>query len=173
MATSGSYDFTLNRDQIVTRALQLLQVLPGGTSATGDQLTDAVTQLNLILKAFQNEGMNLWAIQKKTFDNGDGLTAGVYSYTIGTSGTIATSGRPEDIVDMYYQDATTLAKVPMIKLTRQEYYALPDEDQSGTPTQYYFDKNPKDLDLVEAAFIVGSVNGPNMHNPFLKKTHVC
>ena len=36
--------------------------------------------------------------------------------------------------------------------------------------QYYFDKDPKDLDLVEAAFIVGSVNGPNMHNPFLKKS---
>ena len=36
--------------------------------------------------------------------------------------------------------------------------------------QYYFDKDPRDLDLVEAAFIVGSVNGPNMHNPFLKKS---
>ena len=36
--------------------------------------------------------------------------------------------------------------------------------------QYYFDKDPRDLDLVEAAFIVGSVNGPNMHNPFIKKS---
>ena len=36
--------------------------------------------------------------------------------------------------------------------------------------QYYFDKDPRDLDLVEAAFIVGSVNGPNLHNPFLKKS---
>jgi len=37
--------------------------------------------------------------------------------------------------------------------------------------QYFFDKNPHDLDLVEAAFIVGSVKGPNKYNPFIKKTH--
>ena len=37
--------------------------------------------------------------------------------------------------------------------------------------QYFFDKDPKDLDLVEAAFIVGSVKGPNKYNPFIKKTH--
>ena len=37
--------------------------------------------------------------------------------------------------------------------------------------QYFFDKDPHDLDLVEAAFIVGSVKGPNKYNPFIKKTH--
>ena len=36
--------------------------------------------------------------------------------------------------------------------------------------QYFFDKDPRDLDLVEAAFIVGSVKGPNKYNPFIKKT---
>ena len=37
--------------------------------------------------------------------------------------------------------------------------------------QYFFDKDPHDLDLVEAAFIVGSVKGPNKYNPFIKKTY--
>ena len=36
--------------------------------------------------------------------------------------------------------------------------------------QYFFGKNTKDLDLVEAAFIVGSLKGPNRYNPFIKKT---
>lgn len=36
--------------------------------------------------------------------------------------------------------------------------------------QYYFDKNPEDLDLTEAAFIAGSVKGPYRYNPFNKKT---
>jgi len=36
--------------------------------------------------------------------------------------------------------------------------------------QYFFDKDPQDLNLVEAAFIVGSVKGPNKYNPFIKKT---
>ena len=36
--------------------------------------------------------------------------------------------------------------------------------------QYFFGKDAKDLDLVEEAFIVGSVKGPNRYNPFIKKT---
>ena len=36
--------------------------------------------------------------------------------------------------------------------------------------QYYFGKDTKNLDLVEAAFIVGSLKGPNRYNPFIKKT---
>ncbi|MBW2353743.1 MAG: transglycosylase domain-containing protein [Deltaproteobacteria bacterium] len=36
--------------------------------------------------------------------------------------------------------------------------------------QYFFGKDPKDLDLVETAFIVGSLKGPNKYNPFIKKT---
>ncbi|MDZ7695406.1 MAG: transglycosylase domain-containing protein [Deltaproteobacteria bacterium] len=37
-------------------------------------------------------------------------------------------------------------------------------------SNYFFGKDAQDLDLVEAAFIVGSVKGPNRYNPFIKKT---
>ncbi|MFZ7112652.1 MAG: transglycosylase domain-containing protein [Desulfatiglandales bacterium] len=36
--------------------------------------------------------------------------------------------------------------------------------------QYFFDKESKDLDLAECAFIAGSVKSPNTYNPFTKKT---
>jgi len=36
--------------------------------------------------------------------------------------------------------------------------------------EYFFDKDARDLDLVESAFIAGSVKGPNRYNPFTKKT---
>jgi len=39
----------------------------------------------------------------------------------------------------------------------------------GIAAQCFFDKEAKDLDLVEAAFIAGSVKGPNRYNPFIKK----
>ena len=35
---------------------------------------------------------------------------------------------------------------------------------------YFFNKDARDLNLVEAAFIAGSVKGPNRYNPFIKKT---
>ena len=37
-------------------------------------------------------------------------------------------------------------------------------------SQYFFDKEAEDLDLVECAFIAGSVKSPNRYNPFTKKT---
>ena len=37
-------------------------------------------------------------------------------------------------------------------------------------SEYFFDKNVKDLTLVEAAFIAGMVKGPYKYNPFIKKT---
>jgi penicillin-binding protein 1A len=37
-------------------------------------------------------------------------------------------------------------------------------------SQYFFDKEAEDLDLVEAAFIAGSVKGPYKYNPFIKRT---
>jgi penicillin-binding protein 1A len=36
--------------------------------------------------------------------------------------------------------------------------------------QYFFDKEAEDLDLVECAFIAGSIKSPNRYNPFTKKT---
>jgi penicillin-binding protein 1A len=36
--------------------------------------------------------------------------------------------------------------------------------------QYFFDKEAEHLDLVECAFIAGSVKSPNHYNPFTKKT---
>ncbi len=40
----------------------------------------------------------------------------------------------------------------------------------GIAATYYFDKDVKDLDLVESAFIAGSLNAPNRYNPFIQKT---
>jgi penicillin-binding protein 1A len=37
-------------------------------------------------------------------------------------------------------------------------------------SKYFFDKEAEDLDLMEAAFIAGSVKSPNKYNPFIKKT---
>lgn len=39
-------------------------------------------------------------------------------------------------------------------------------------SNYFFGKDAQDLDLVESAFIVGSVKGPNRYNPFIKKNPV-
>jgi len=36
--------------------------------------------------------------------------------------------------------------------------------------QYFFDKDPQNLDLTESAFLAGYINLPSRYNPFIKKT---
>lgn len=40
----------------------------------------------------------------------------------------------------------------------------------GIAARYYFNKDVRDLDLIESAFIAGSVKGPSAYDPFIKFT---
>ena len=62
MSTSGTVTFRLNRDQLITQALIALNVLdPENTSApTANQTTNASNMLNLLVKGWEANGLQLW-----------------------------------------------------------------------------------------------------------------
>lgn len=60
MATSGSTDFSLNRDQIIASALRKLRAIDPRIAVEGILITNAATALNLMLKAWQTDGVFLW-----------------------------------------------------------------------------------------------------------------
>jgi hypothetical protein len=62
MATSGSYDWTLSRDQIITAALRKLGVVRHGVTPSADQITYGAEQLNAMVKDWHNDGVHLWAL---------------------------------------------------------------------------------------------------------------
>lgn len=64
MATSGSTDFLATRDDIITEALEQMGVLAEGQTPSADQLTSMSRTLNMLVKAWQGEGLNLFAVQK-------------------------------------------------------------------------------------------------------------
>ena len=64
MATSGSIDFGATRDDIITEALTQLGVLDiGGSPSTAD-LSECSRTLNMMLKNWQADGVNMHARQK-------------------------------------------------------------------------------------------------------------
>jgi hypothetical protein len=65
MATSGSYDWTQSRDNIIERALRMLGALGQGQVATAPQISEGATALNAFVKALSIEpgGPQLWAIE--------------------------------------------------------------------------------------------------------------
>jgi len=60
MATSGSTDFTLTRDDIIKEALELLDSLATGATVPSADTTSADRTFNMYIKALQLEGVQLW-----------------------------------------------------------------------------------------------------------------
>ena len=61
MAVSGSFDFKLNRDQLIKEALIECGVLDEEESPTDAMNTTATRRLNMMLKAWQADGLQLWS----------------------------------------------------------------------------------------------------------------
>lgn len=134
MSTSNSTDFSVTRDDIIKRALRLLGVLAQGETPTTDQTIEAAAALNGLVKAWQADGMPLWAIRSYNVP----LTATVASYRIGVGQTVATP-KPLKITQAYNHNTSSNVDIPMSVLTRQEYNMLGNKTSAGNPIQVFYD----------------------------------
>jgi hypothetical protein len=82
MATSGSIDFTNTRDEIITVALRKLGVLSYGETPASDQIADASGELNRMVKAWQADGIHLWAYSEGVLF----FESGKEKYNLGATG---------------------------------------------------------------------------------------
>lgn len=126
MATSGSNDFSLSARQVITYALQKINMLAKHETPSPEMASTAMRELNLMLKGWQKYE-HLW-----------NLTEGYISLTANTAGYSLTP-KPHRIIDVRYRN-TGGTDMPMSEMTRQEYYELPQKTATGIPTQWYFDK---------------------------------
>lgn len=133
MATSGSYDWKLNRSQVITAALRKLAVVPSGGTPSSAQLSDGAEALNTLLKRFQGDGMPLWAITTTSFT----VTSGTSSYTIGVGQTVNTVA-PLKVLQAKYTVSGGIP-VPMNVYNRYDYTLLPiSTSVSGPPVNLYY-----------------------------------
>lgn len=132
MTISGSYDFTLTRNQIITGALRLLGVVAQGVTPDSNQISDASEALNVLTKAWMAEGLPVWVIKKTSFS----LTASTTSYRMGPSQTVNIQ-KPLKIYQAWLRDTTTSVDTPLYQITQQQYNTLSNKTSTGTPTQFY------------------------------------
>lgn len=133
MTTSGTTSFTLNVDEICRDAWDLL----GNVPALGYDPVVARRCLNLLLLDWQNDGINLWALEEKVLP----LVSGSATYTLSA-----------DTFDVYYgvvRTSSAATDYQMERMSYSDYLALPRKQQNGRPTRYLIDRN---VDSVEATF---------------------
>lgn len=58
--TPTTATYSLNAGQMITQAYRKLGILPSGGAPTADQMNQGIITLNLMLKSWQSDGINLW-----------------------------------------------------------------------------------------------------------------
>ncbi len=121
MATTLTY----TAGDIATAALRKVGVTAVDRPASSDEMDAALVSFNAMLKALQISSVTQWKLSTGSVT----LTDATESYTI--------SARPYELGVVNWR-STDGRDLPMIRLTREEYYELPDKDAAGTPTQFYY-----------------------------------
>lgn len=104
MARSGSYDYSRTRDQIIFGAMRLCGMKDAGQTPAAEDLADAAETLEMMVKAWQGQGLHLWKQKEATLF----VQPGTRSYTLGPSGDNATQSYTETTLaaDAVATDAT-------------------------------------------------------------------
>ncbi|MDC0657049.1 hypothetical protein N6L27_03465 [Leisingera sp. SS27] len=111
---------------IVTAALRKARVIGPGDTPAAEDSDLAMDELNLMLKEWQNEPASVWT-----------KAAGTLALTTAASYALSPV-RPLEIESARFK--RNGIETPMIEMTREEYDALPQKTTTGTPTQFYYDR---------------------------------
>lgn len=86
MATSGSVDYNLTRNQIITEAAELCGIKDFSEDLSADEIASCARSLEMMIKYWQTKGIGLW----KTKDVYVFMSYQGYQYDLGPSGDHAT-----------------------------------------------------------------------------------
>jgi hypothetical protein len=131
MATSGTYAFTVTRDDIINSALRLIKAQGERDIAVGARLNNCVQALNVMVKAWVMKGLPLWCVQDLPVP----MVVGQAAYSIGP---VTSNPRPWRILDAYLRDATG-NDVSLSITSRYDWDTLGDKSSPGVPNQIFYD----------------------------------
>ena len=125
MATSGTYNFNLDIDEIIQEATEMI----GGEQTLGHEPKSARRSINLMLNDWQNRGILLWS----TFTTAVTVSTSVTTYDSADSIT--------DTLIVTYRETATGTETKLERKTFEEYNIIPEKSQTGRPTQYAVKRN--------------------------------
>ncbi len=131
MATSGTYSFTMSRDDIIGAALRLTGSFGEGDVIPPDDITNCAQALNILAKELALEGLPLWCV----VDLAVPLVAGQASYNLSQ---ISGVNLPLRILDAYIRDSTG-NDTTLIIVSRYDWDTLGQKFQPGVPNQCWYD----------------------------------
>ena len=118
MTTSGTYSFSLDIDEVIEEALEMI----GGEATLGNEPKSARRSINLLLQDWQNRGIQLWTIGTTAVT----VTTSVNSYVLGSENIdVLEAVVNRDNIDLQLE-----------RISMEEYLKVPSKGQTGRPTQF-------------------------------------
>lgn len=118
MATSGTYSFSMDIDEVIEEAMEMI----GGEVTLGDDPRSARRSINLLLQDWQNRGIQLWTVGTTAVT----VTTSVTSYTLGDENIdVLEAVVNRDGIDLQLE-----------RISMEEYLKVPRKGQTGRPTQF-------------------------------------
>jgi len=118
MATSGTYSFSMDIDEVIQEAMEMI----GGEATLGEEPRSARRSINLLLQDWQNRGIQLWTIGTTAVT----VTTSVTSYTLDAENI--------DILEAVVNRSGT--DIQLERISMEEYMKVPRKGQTGRPTQF-------------------------------------
>lgn len=153
MALSGSYDWTLTRDEIISAALRKTNAIGTGEYVHANLLTECVVNLNSVIKALQADGMPVWYVDMLTVTP----NAGTSQYAVGEDliagvGQVAAPA-PLKVLGGWRREYTgsDYTDIELKQVSWQDYLRLPSKTTTGTPTHFCY-QEPYPVDGTSAAY---------------------
>lgn len=150
MAVTGTYTYR----EMITDALREAGVVSIGDEADAEEILVGLRAANRLLKSWQNQGWNLWAYASQSVT----LTTAA-SYTLSPV-------RPIQIASVRYKQNGR--EMPMIQMTRDEYDTLPQKTTTGTPTQFYYDKQ-REAALLYVWPVLATASGQTLEITYIRE----
>jgi len=119
MSTSGTYNFSLDIDEVIQEAMEMI----GGEQTLGHDPKSARRSINLLLQDWQNRGVLLWTTDTTIVSVSTSVTA--YALTSSTIDTLEVVVNVSSGVD-----------IQLSRISMEEYAIIPRKSQTGRPTQY-------------------------------------
>lgn len=124
MSLSNSTNFSTTRNELIKGALRIAGAIQQGEEPTTTQISEAAEALNMLVKSWQPDGLQLWVTREYTLS----LTASTSSYTISTPKLLR-------VIQAYNHNTSSSVDIPMRVITRDEYNRLGNKTSTGTPIQ--------------------------------------
>jgi len=118
MATSGTYSFSMDIDEVIQEAMEMI----GGEATLGEEPRSARRSINLLLQDWQNRGIQLWTIGTTAVT----VTTSVTAYTLGSENI--------DVLEAVVNRSGI--DLQLERISMEEYMKVPRKGQTGRPTQF-------------------------------------